>query len=376
MTSILIVDRASAARAALQEAFERRDGVRCAAIDPPPTPAVTSAASGHDGMILAIDTDRPADGWALARSARAAHPALAIGYLADAGDDAWGAAGVPHSVVFAATADPAIITSVFLRLCRRTRGETGFVVDRGARADLPELSTARARLGPLGNDLIHLSRLNAMGMMATTIANELTQPLTTIGNHLAVARMLVERDGDATLIAQSLQAATEGNRSAGEIIRTLQSVATPRETLHDHVALDAMLHDAADIVRLGRPDARITLDLPAALIVACDRILIQQTLLNLLQNAIDAADGARVDIVISASDKGQVVEICVSDSGPGIDRTLLPSVFEPFVTTKSDGLGIGLPICKAIVEAQGGVITLRNRPERGAIACFTVPRVA
>jgi signal transduction histidine kinase len=373
VTSILIVDRHSPARAALERAFAHREGVRCAAIDPPATDA--SAANGHDGLIVAIDCSAPALGWELARRARRAHPAIAIGYLTAHDGPDWGAAGVPHSVVFDAASDPAMIATVFLRLCDVARRGTGFPVDRGARGDLPELSTARARLGPLGNDLIHLSRLNATGVMATTIANELTQPLTTISNHLAAARMLVERDGDPALIAQSLQAATDGNRAAGDIIRTLQSLATPRETVRDQVALDAMLRDAADIVTLGHPEARITFDLPAALIVACDRILIQQTLLNLLQNAIDAANGVPVDIVISASDKGQIVEICVADTGPGIDRTLLPSVFEPFVTTKSDGLGIGLPICKAIVEAQGGVITLRNRAERGAIACFTVPRV-
>lgn len=373
MTSILIVDRASVARDALEQAFERNDGVRCATRDPAIPHAAPSLADDHDGMILAIHSDRPVRGWDLARSAREAQPTIAIGYLTD-GDQGWGAAGVPHSIVFEATADPAMIATVFLRLCNHARGEPGFPVDRGARADLPELSTARARLGPLGNDLIHLSRLNATGMMATTIANELTQPLTAIGNHLAVARMLIERDGDPVLIAQALQAAAEGNRAAGEIIRTLQSLASPREQHQEQVALDAMLRDVADIVTLGRPDARITFDVPGALTVECDRILTQHTLLNLLQNAIDAAAGSPVDIVISASDKGQVVEICVSDTGPGIDRTLLPSVFEPFVTTKSDGLGIGLPICKAIVEAQGGVITLRNRAERGAIACFTVPQ--
>ncbi|WP_010187110.1 sensor histidine kinase [Sphingomonas sp. PAMC 26605] len=376
MTSILIVDHDTVARTALKQAFERFDGVRCATIQPSAAPDAASLTDGRHGIILAIDSDGSADRWEQARRARADDPAIAIGYLSGNDDHAWSAAGVPHSVVFDATADPATIATVFLRLCRLAQQGVGFAVDRGARADLPDLSTARARLASLGNDLIHLSRLNAMGMMATTLADELSQPLTTISNHLAVARMLVDRAGDPVLIAQSLQAATEGSRSAGEIIRTLQSLATPRETHQDSVVLDDMLRDAADIVTLGRPGARITLDLPASLIVSCDRILIQQTLLNLLQNAVDAADGTPVDIVISASDKGQVVEICVADSGPGIDRTLLPDVFEPFVTTKSDGLGIGLPICKAIVEAQGGVITLRNQAERGAIACFTVPRIA
>lgn len=376
MISILIVDRDSTARSALQQAFERFDGVGCATIQPSAASAATSLADGRHGLLLAIDSDAAVDGWEHARRARAANPAIAIGYLSAPDDRAWSVAGVPHSVVFDATADPAMIATVFLRLCRFSRRGAGFAVDRGARADLPDLSTARARLGPLGNDLIHLSQVNAMGMMATTLANELTQPLTMISNHLAVARMLVERAGDPLLITQSLQAASDGSRSAGEIIRTLQSLASPRELHPDSVVLDAMLRDVADIVTLGRPDARITLDVPGSLLVSCDRILIQQTLLNLLQNAVDAADGSPIDIVITASDKGQVVEICVADAGPGVDRTLLPDVFEPFVTTKSDGLGIGLPICKAIVEAHGGVITLRNRVERGAIACFTVPRAA
>lgn len=369
MTSILIVDHDPIASTALQQAFGRCEGVTYATLAPSAPPTT----GGHDGILVAIDGGSSARGWALAREARAADSTVAIGYLSTHGDRDWAALGVPQSIVFDPTADPLAIVTVFLRLCQRARRETGFTVDRGALADLPDLSTARARLGPLGNDLIHRSRLNAMGMMATTIANELTQPLTTINNYLAVARTLVERDGGPPAVIAALQAAAEASRSAGEIIRTLQSLTAPRETLQEPVALDAMLRDVADIVTLGRPDARITFDLPDSLIVRCDRILIQHTLLNLLQNAVDATDGTPVDIGISASDKGQVVEICVADSGPGIDRALLPNVFEPFVSTKSDGLGIGLSICKAIVEAHGGVITLRNRIDRGAIACFTVP---
>lgn len=372
MTSILIVDRHSSLRTSLQAAFER-DGGACATLDPSVADdAVSSAALDRDGVLVRIDDDALPRGWDVARQARAANPAVAIGYLSTRGTSDWAASGVPDSVVYAPTSDPIEITAAFLALCRPASIQKAMGEPHGERPS----GTARARLGPLGNDLIHGSRRNAMGMMATTIANELTQPLTTIGNYLAVARAVVESRGDSALVLESLQAAIEASRTAGHIIRTLQSLTTRPEARLEQVALTDTLRDAADIVTLGRPDARITLDLPHSLIVLGDRILLQQTLLNLLQNAVEAAAGTPVDILVTASDKGQVVEVCVADSGPGVDRMLLPNVFEPFVTTKADSLGIGLSICKAIIEAQGGVITLRNRATCGAIACFTVPGIA
>lgn len=376
MTSILIVDRDSSVRTSLQAAFHRRDGVACAALDPSESHSdLSNAAHEHDGILVGIDDDPLAHGWAVARQAREAHPAIAIGYLSPHGERSWAASGVPHSVVFATTADPVETAAAFLLLCRPAHAAPPDMCAHAGHTPQHVPCTPNPRLGRLGNDLIHASRRTAMEMMATTIANELNQPLTTISNYLAVARSVVQSDGDRALVLDSLQSAADASRSAGTIIRNLQSLTTQHDAPLEPVALDQTLRDIAEIVSLGRHQARISLDLPESLTVLGDRILIQQTLLNLLQNAVEASNGTAVDILVSASNKDQIVEICVADTGPGIDRTLLRTVFDPFVTSKTEGLGVGLSICQASVEAQGGVITLRNRANGGAIACFTVPRV-
>lgn len=375
MTSILIVDRDAVVRAALSDAFERGTRASCLAIDPPRAAVALHGTHDSDGLIIRIDPDDPGHGWAMARRARGDNPGIVIGYLAAREDRDWPALGVPRSVLLDHRADAATIAMQFLRFCHAVRSVHAAVPDgRNAVSHDRHDQHDQTRIRILQNTLMHVSRLNALTLMAETIAHELSQPLTTISNHVAAARTNVLRVGESAQAIDSLEAAAKASLLAGDVIRNLQSLTRQRDTLRDRVPLDETLRDAAKIVMLGHPDVRITLDLPGPAIVLGDAVLIQQTVLNLAQNAIDAAAGGAVDIAITASDKGQVVEICVADTGPGIDRTVLPDAFEPFVTTRTAAPGIGLAMCKAIVEAQGGMITLRNGADRGAIACFTLPR--
>ncbi|MEG3085971.1 hybrid sensor histidine kinase/response regulator [Sphingomonas sp. PB4P5] len=241
--------------------------------------------------------------------------------------------------------------------------------------DATEHHRAQARIAVLQNELIHVSRVNAMGMMASTIAHELNQPLTMIANYMAVAKTIVERQSPDPLAIQALQGAADAALRAGDIIRNLKAMTARRDALREPVALEATLREAAALASLGQFDVRIGFDLFGDATVLGDKVQIQQVLMNLLQNALEAADRRPLVVTIATVDRGPFVEIAVSDDGPGIDPAVLASLFDSFVTTKAEGTGIGLSICKAIVEAHGGRIAVANGPMGGARFSFTLPQV-
>jgi signal transduction histidine kinase/CheY-like chemotaxis protein len=240
--------------------------------------------------------------------------------------------------------------------------------------DATEHHRAQTRIAALQHELIHVSRVNAMGMLASSIAHELNQPLTMIHNHMVVAETLVARRKHDPRATHSLQAAADAALRAGDIIRNLKAMSVRREPVRAPVPLDETLREAAALAGLGRADVRMDLDLRGAATVLGDRVQIQQVMMNLLQNALDAAADDAVGIVIATADRGAFVEISVTDDGPGIEPALLPRMFDPFVTARAEGTGIGLSICKAIVEAHGGRIQAENRAGGGARFSFTLPR--
>ena len=241
--------------------------------------------------------------------------------------------------------------------------------------DATEHHRAQARIGVLQNELIHVSRVNAMGMLASTIAHELNQPLTMIANYMVVAKTVMEQLAVDPLAAQSLQGAADAALRAGDIIRNLKAMTARRDVLLEPVLLEPTLRESAALATMGQFDVQLTFDLHDHPMVLGDKVQIQQVLMNLLQNALEAAELRPLGITITTADRGAFVEIAVSDTGPGIDPAVLPTVFESFVTTKAEGTGIGLAICKAIVEAQGGQIAAANMPDGGARFSFTLPQV-
>lgn len=238
--------------------------------------------------------------------------------------------------------------------------------------DVTEEHREMQRVGVLQNELLHISRINAMGTMVSTIAHELNQPLTAIHNFATVAKTIVERGGDPNAALEALEGTISAALRAGDIIRNLRAMTTRRDVVREPILLEEALREAAGLATLGEPSARVAFDIPQLVTVLGDKVLIQQVLFNLVRNALEAAQGAAVDVTIKVAERDDVVEVCVADTGPGIDWTVLPSVFDSFVTTKAEGTGIGLAISKAIVEAHGGEITARNGHERGAIFCFTL----
>ena len=248
----------------------------------------------------------------------------------------------------------------------------------GAMADMTERNQAEAEIRRMQAELIHVSRLSAMGAMASALAHELNQPLAAVSNYLSGARRIAgNHPAPPAELLDALSAAASGAHRAGEIVRRLRELVS-RGTVAMMVEDLPRLIDEAGV--LGFVDEkwlgirhRVALD-PRAQWVKADRVQIQQVLINLIRNAVEAMEhGKDREIVISTHVASEnMVEIRVADSGPGIAPEHLDSLFSQFMTTKSGGMGIGLPICRTIVEAHGGKIWAENRPEGGARFSFTL----
>jgi two-component system sensor kinase FixL len=250
----------------------------------------------------------------------------------------------------------------------------GFVRDVSTR------QRAEQRVQELQSELIHVSRLSAMGEMASALAHELNQPLTAIINYAQTARGLLGRrpeegaGGLANLLEKTVQQASR----AGQIIRRLRQFIAKGETERTLEDLNAVVEEASALALIGAGGkgiaARRVLEkgLPP---VFLDKIQIHQVITNLVRNSIDALDGVtRREIVISTRRAGKdSIEIEIADTGPGLAPEITDRLFQPFVTTKPWGLGIGLSICRSIVDAHGGRLWASDNPGGGTIFRVRLP---
>jgi two-component system, LuxR family, sensor kinase FixL len=231
-------------------------------------------------------------------------------------------------------------------------------------------------------ELAHLARVSMVGELSGAIAHELNQPLTAIlTNAQAAQRMLNSEKCDPHEVYDILTDIVSQDKRAVQVIQRLRALLTKDST--EVEVLDPAecsqevlsLADGTLVARKVRVSAVYARDVPEVLV---DRVQIQQVLLNLILNASDAMTDSRDDehrlltIATSLASDGAVL-ITVSDSGPGIPADELAKLFEPYYTTKRNGLGLGLSISKTIVDAHGGRIWAVNNPEVGATFCFTLP---
>lgn len=250
--------------------------------------------------------------------------------------------------------------------------------------DLTQTIANENRLGALSAELGHVARLSAMGEMAAGMAHELNQPLTAIVNYTGAASVLLEEGGDPARARELVENAKAQTLRAGQIIHVMREFASKGHVEMAEVAVDEMIRDAITLVFVGPMphEIRLEQDLdPRADTAVVDRIQIQQVLVNLLRNAVQAMErGAspQKEIVISTRLLGnEMIEIGVCDTGPGIPEAKRATMFAPFTTSSNKGgMGIGLSICRRIVEAHGGKIWVETRDEGGSIFRFTVPTSA
>lgn len=250
---------------------------------------------------------------------------------------------------------------------------TGFI------RDLTEQQRAELRLKELQSELIHVSRLSAMGTMASTLAHELNQPLAAITYFMQGARDLLTDPGpDAhDLLAQALDETASEALRAGNIVRRLREFVARGEVEKRIEDLNGLIDEASRLALIGSRERgiRTLFDLDAGVKhVLVDRVQIQQVLVNLLRNAVEAlADCTVCDLTIgTAPAPGGMVRISIADTGAGIPESIAPQLFEAFVTTKESGMGLGLSICRTIVEAHGGRIWAEPNPGGGTIFNFTL----
>ncbi len=249
--------------------------------------------------------------------------------------------------------------------------------------DITAQKRADDKLKTLQEELIHLARWNTMGMMASTIAHELNQPLTAILNYVKAARRLLAGADVANLdrVNDYLDRAANETKLAGGITRTLREFIEQRKTSRTSEDINGVVAEAVELGFAGGAEVKAMLELrlePGLASVSIDRVQIQQVLLNLIRNGVDAMQGLkerRLTVATGASQPG-FVEVRVSDTGPGIAPEIQARLFQPFVTTKQNGMGIGLTICQSIIEVHGGRIWCNPNEESGVSFHFSLPAAA
>jgi two-component system sensor kinase FixL len=254
---------------------------------------------------------------------------------------------------------------------------TGFI------RDLTERQKTEGRLQELQAELIHISRLTAMGEMASTLAHELNQPLSAISNYLKGARRILDGPAGSSgeLVTEALDKASEQSLRAGQIISRLRNFVARGEAERKAESLSKLLEEASALALVGAKDqgVKVRFDLETSQdLVFADKVQVQQVVLNLIRNAIEAmADAPTRQLVISsAADDDRMVRVSVSDTGSGLSGDILPQLFQPFVTTKKHGMGVGLSISKTIIEAHGGRLWAEPNAGGGTVFHLTLKRAS
>jgi len=247
---------------------------------------------------------------------------------------------------------------------------TGFI------RDLTERQEHEHRLHDLQAELIHVSRLNDLGQMVSALAHEVNQPLAAMANYINGARRLFAAGNHAAGL-QAIERVAEQSERARQIIRRLRDLVKKTESAKQRESVPVTIEEATALALVGigqglKLDIRVAEDAAEAVI---DKVQIQQVLINLMRNAVEAmASMARRELTVTATRMGEMVEIRVADTGPGLPDTVRERLFQPFVTTKPDGMGVGLSVCRAIVEAHGGELHGGDAAGGGTVFRFTVPR--
>jgi signal transduction histidine kinase len=255
--------------------------------------------------------------------------------------------------------------------------QTAVLYERNALAISRERRERERRLNESEAILIHLSRVSELGHDVSSIVHEVSQPLAAISNYAAASLKFLEtsKPEQAKILLERL---VEQTVRATDVIRHMREFVARHQSEKHLENIPKLLRDAARLVldAAGEhgPAVEIRCD-PEASAAFFDRVQIEQVVLNLVRNAIEAmSSGVTRKLTLSTKlTSDRMIEISVADTGPGVSADIRARLFEPFVTTKESGLGIGLSICRVIVEAHGGKLTAEDNPAGGAIFRFTIP---
>ena len=249
---------------------------------------------------------------------------------------------------------------------------TGFV------RDLTERRTQERRMQELQSELVHVSRLTAMGEMASSLAHELNQPLSAITSYLRGASTLLKaKEVDKNRVREAMDRSADQALRAGDIIKRLREFVAKGETEHTIESPATLLEEAAALALVGareqgvRVSLRCDHDLPD---IVADKVQVQQVALNLIRNGIEAMETTgRREMTIGVTRKDDFAFFSITDTGTGIAPEIAEKLFQPFVTSKANGMGVGLSICRTIIEAHGGRIAARPNSGGGTVFEFTLP---
>ncbi len=260
------------------------------------------------------------------------------------------------------------------------RAFTGFI------RDLTERVEAEAQLHRVQSDLAHASRLSAVGTLASALAHELNQPLTAVANYVSAGRDMLGDDGDdiegtREMLREALDEAAGEAVRAGQIVRRLRNFVTKGEVDRQNLSLGSLINDATTLGLVGARENGVQwwIDIdPGIGNVLADRVQIQQVMFNLMRNAVEAMEKSPdKHLTIRARSSGEdQVEISVSDTGPGIAPEVQQTLFQPFTSTKGQGMGLGLSICRTIIEGHGGRLSMEAGDNGGTVFKFTLMRAS
>lgn len=259
-------------------------------------------------------------------------------------------------------------------------GETeidGTKVFVGFIRDLTEIHSEQRRVQELQRELFHVSRVGEMGQIASSLTHEVNQPLAAITNYLQASRQILSAQPHNEMLGAILEKAEAQANRAADIVKRLRAFIDRREVERRRENVNKLIEEALALGVVGRASQgiRVVLQLAAHLPeVSVDRVQIQQVIVNFIRNGVDALEGApRKQLTISSMREGDGVRVEVADTGPGIAPEIASTLFKAFVTTKAQGMGVGLSICKTIIDSHGGRIGFRSGPDGGTIFHFMLP---
>lgn len=245
--------------------------------------------------------------------------------------------------------------------------------------DISERKANEHRIQELQKELLHATRLTATGQLSAALAHELNQPLTAILSYTGILEELVAQDSgpNGAMLRDTAARIIEQTSRAGEIIRRLRGFVAKREPDRSVQDMNIAIQEsiALGFVGAAHSSVRLHTELSKNLpLVSIDKIQIQQVMINLVRNAVEAMqESPKRSLTVTTERDGAFAVVSVTDTGPGLAPEVAASLFKPFVTTKENGLGIGLSICRTIIESHGGKIWMEANEGGGTIFRFRLP---